>query len=139
MKGGMKDMAKDGSFQDFIAKERARLMKGREEALARKAEADKALQSIDRELMAIDAYQRAKGGKPLGRRRGGGRPGRRGEKRQAILEVIRQHPAGLSRGEILNLMGVKGDKSGEQSVSNALTALKKSQKVSSQSGKYLPA
>lgn len=134
-------MVKDGTFEDFITKERARLMKARDEALAKKSEIDKGLQSIERELMAIDAYQRAKGGKGAraGGRQNGRRPGRRGEKRQAILDVIRQHPAGLSRGEILNLMGVKGDKSGEQSVSNALTALKKSQKVSSREGKYLPA
>jgi hypothetical protein len=133
-------MVKDGTFEDFITKERARLMKARDEALAKKAEIEKGLQSIEREFMAINAYQRAKGGKGArAGRQNGRRPGRRGEKRQAILDVIRQHPGGLSRGEILNLMGVKGDKSGEQSVSNALTALKKSQKVSSREGKYLPA
>jgi hypothetical protein len=54
--------------------------------------------------------------------------GRRGEKRQAVLNLIKQNPVGLSRGEILVQMGVKGR---EQSVSNALSALKKSEKVNS--------
>ena len=46
---------------------------------------------------------------------------------------------GLSRGEILERMGLKGDKSGEMSVSNALTALTKRNQVRREGGKYLPA
>lgn len=51
------------------------------------------------------------------------RKARRGEKRQAVFDVIKEHPEGLTRGEVLQLIGVNGDKSGEQSVSNALSAL----------------
>ena len=58
---------------------------------------------------------------------------------QAVLDVVQQNPDGLSRGEILSQLGVKGNKSAEQSVSNALSALKKSAKVNSREGKYLPA
>jgi hypothetical protein len=43
---------------------------------------------------------------------------------------------GLSRSEILESLGLKGDKSGEQSVSNALTALKKAGRVTSNEGRY---
>jgi hypothetical protein len=39
------------------------------------------------------------------------------------MQVIKGNPSGLTRGEILDRMGLKGDKSGEMSVSNALTAL----------------
>jgi hypothetical protein len=46
---------------------------------------------------------------------------------------------GLSRGEILERMGLKGDKSGEMSVSNALTALTKRNEVRREGGRYLPA
>ena len=60
---------------------------------------------------------------------------RRGSRREALLEVIRQSD-GLSRGEILERMGLKGDKSGEMSVSNALTALTKSNQVRREDGKY---
>ena len=44
------------------------------------------------------------------------------------MNVIRQSQ-GLTRGEILEKMGLKGNKSGEMSVSNALTALTKSNQV----------
>ncbi len=53
------------------------------------------------------------------------------------MEVIRANPGGLSRGEIIQQMGLKGDKSGEMSVSNALTALIKSNQVARRDGKYV--
>ena len=51
--------------------------------------------------------------------------------------MIRSNATGLSRGEILERMGLKGDKSGEMSVSNALTALTKSNQVARREGKYV--
>jgi hypothetical protein len=145
-------MARQATFATFIRKERARLDKSRKEALAQQAAIDNEIQAIERELTALDAYQQVKGGaakrapmagKATGKRtsKGVGRrsPGRRGEKRQAVLDLVQQHPAGLSRGEILSQLGVKGNKSAEQSVSNALSALKKSAKLNSREGKYVPA
>ena len=138
-------MARQTTFATFIKKERARLDKARKEALANKAAVDREVASLERELAALAAYQQAKGA-PVRRataKRGPGkasrRPGRRGEKRQAVLDLIQKNPVGLSRGEILNQMGVKGNRSAEQSVSNALSALKKSAKVNSRQGKYVPA
>ena len=55
-----------------------------------------------------------------------------------MLELIHKCK-GLSRGEILSTLGVKGDKSAEQSVSNALTALKKQNLVVSKDRKYIAA
>jgi hypothetical protein len=46
---------------------------------------------------------------------------RRGRRQQGLLELIRQND-GLFRGEILERMGLKGDKASEMSVSNALSA-----------------
>ena len=63
---------------------------------------------------------------------------RRGSKREEILQVIRAGN-GLSRGEILERMGLKGNKSGEMSVSNALTALTKANEVTRQGGNYVAA
>ena len=60
---------------------------------------------------------------------------RRGSRREALLELLRQSD-GLSRGEILERMGLKGDKSGAMSVSNALTALTKSNQVHREGRKY---
>lgn len=133
-------MAKDATVEAFINRERARLEKAHKDAIAKKAEIDSQLKSIERELAAISAYQRAKGEKPRRPRKAAAarRPrARRGEKRQAVLQLVKQHPEGLSRGEILTIMGVKGNKSGEQSVSNALTALKKSSRLGSRDGKYV--
>ena len=144
-------MARQATFANFIQKERARLDKARKDALANKAEVDRELASIEQELTALDAYRQAKGS-PAGRtaakrapaKRAGANGARRatsrkGEKRQAVLDLINQNPVGLSRGEILVQMGVKGNRSAEQSVSNALSALKKSEKVNSREGKYIPA
>lgn len=92
------------------------------------------------ELRAVDAYEAAKTGKamPVARQgRGRAAPtGRRGSRRESILRVIRENPAGLSRGELLDKMGLKGNRQGEMSVSNALTALTKSGQVSRIDGKY---
>lgn len=139
-------MARQATFANFIKKERARLDKARKDALASKAAVESELASIEQELVALDAYRQAKDA-PTGRtpaRRAGANgarraPGRRGEKRQAVLNLIQQNPVGLSRGEILDRMGVKGNRSAEQSVSNALSALKKADKVNSREGKYVPA
>ncbi len=71
--------------------------------------------------------------------RGGGLKGpidRGGSRREALVALIRDNPAGLARGEILEKMGLKGDKSGAMSVSNALTALTKGGQVSRHEGKY---
>jgi Fe2+ or Zn2+ uptake regulation protein len=62
---------------------------------------------------------------------------RRGSKREGIMEVLKAHPAGLTRGELLEKLKVKGDKSGEVSVSNALTALTKGNQVARKDGKYV--
>lgn len=144
-------MARQATFANFIERERSRLDKARKDALANQSAVDKELESIERELAALNAYQQATNGSgslPPSKRAAGKRgsakgarkaAGRRGEKRRAVLELINNNPVGLSRGEILVQLGVKGDKSGEQSVSNALSALKKSEKVNNREGKYIPA
>jgi DNA-binding transcriptional ArsR family regulator len=81
------------------------------------------------------------GRKAAGSRRPAAKAGRRaprGEKRRSVLDLI-QKSNGLTRGEILSNLGVKGDKSAEQSVSNALTALKKQNLVVSKDRKYVAA
>lgn len=138
-------MARQATFATFIKKERTRLDKARKDVQAKKAAAEKDIAAIESELTALDAYQQAKGAPTTnshGKRaaaKAKRAPGRRGEKRQAVLNLIQQNPDGLSRGDILAQMGVKGNRSAEQSVSNVLSALKKSEKVSSREGKYVPA
>ncbi|HET9848685.1 MAG TPA: hypothetical protein VFR68_09045 [Candidatus Dormibacteraeota bacterium] len=54
-----------------------------------------------------------------------------------VLQLLRDNPTGLSRGEILERLSLKGDKTGETAVSNALTALIKRQKIVRRERKYL--
>src|SRR3954454_771990 len=126
----------DSNFAEYIARERERLHAEREQVFTQQEELQHRLDAVNREVAAIEAYETAKTGNaarqsPARRQR----QARRGSRRQALLELIRQSD-GLSRGEILEQMGLKGDKSGEMSVSNALTALTKSNQVLRDGGKY---
>ena len=131
----------DERFSDVMQQERERLTREREDILNQQRGLEGKLAEINREFAAVDAYKSAKSGKATttARQRAGGprRQARRGSRREALLEVIRSDASGLSRGEILERMGLKGDKSGEMSVSNALTALTKSNQVSRREGKYV--
>jgi hypothetical protein len=134
----------DQSLADFITRDRERLHAEREHIFNQQHELDGKLVDINRELAAIDAYEAAKTGKaPAAARQPRGpraRPqARRGSKREALMQVIKDNPSGLTRGEILERMGLKGDKSGEMSVSNALTALTKTNHVTRREGRYIAA
>jgi hypothetical protein len=124
------------TLDSFITRERERLQKSRQDALARKQQVEDEIASIDRELKAMDAYHAVKQGKSERRVRRR-LPGRRGSRREQILELIKQTPDGLSRGDIITRLALKGNKSGEQSVSNALTALKKQKLLDSRGRKYV--
>jgi hypothetical protein len=130
----------DDRFADVMKQERERLQRDREAIYNQQRELENKLKDINREFAAIEAYEAAKTGKQVGTsaQRGmrGRRQARRGSRREALLQLIGQNPDGLSRGEILERMGLKGDKSGEMSVSNALTALTKSNQVSRSGGRY---
>jgi hypothetical protein len=120
------------TFEDFIRRERERLNAQRQAIFQQQQELDNKLADIDRELSAIEAYEVAKTGKAAARgtsrapRRNTG--GRRGSRREELLNVIRENH-GLTRGQILEKLGLKGDKSGEMSISNALTALTKNNQL----------
>ena len=129
-------------FADVIRNERQILNREREQLQKRLAE-------LERELEAIDAYETTKGkAEPARSRRAPVKnakrnqpqaASRRGGKREALLQVLRENPDGLRRSEILVRLGVKGNKSGETSVSNALTALTKTNQLARQDGKYISA
>ena len=95
------------TFGTFIASERERLNKEREAIFNQQHELDGALVAINNELRAIDAYEAVKTGKspaPATRQTRGLRAGSRaprGSKREHLMQVIRDNPYGLTRGEIL--------------------------------------
>jgi hypothetical protein len=130
------------TFADFIARDRERLHAEREQIFNQQHELEGKLADINRELGAIDAYEAAKSGKApaAARQTRGARArlqARRGSRREALMQVIKDNPSGLTRGEILDRMGLKGDQSGEMSVSNALTALTKANQVARREGRYI--
>jgi hypothetical protein len=126
----------EGNFSEFISRERDRLRAEREQIFSQQEELQRKLDAVNREFSAMEAYETAKTGKAARRGQADRQPrARRGSRREALLELIRQSD-GLSRGELLERMGLKGDKSGEMSVSNALTALTKSNQVHREGGKY---
>jgi hypothetical protein len=116
----------------LIAKQREQLTKERADVVAKIAELEKMRADIDRRFAAILAYESALSSKPVSRRR---KVARRGGKQAQVLTTIKGG-GGMTRGEIIAMLGVKGDKSAEQSVSNALNALKKSGTIVSTDGKW---
>jgi len=111
-------------FAQYMDQERARIYGERDALLERKIEIETQLTQLDRDMQAIDAYAAAKAGKIPAAHRPHQNQRRPGSRRSAIVDALRQVPLeGLARGELLETIGVKGDKSGEMAVSNALTAL----------------
>ena len=111
-------------FAQLIEEERKRLHAERTELVAK-------LSAIDQELEAIAAYEAAKTGSPLP-----SSGGRRSGIREAVYRQIAESQEGMTRSDVLEAMGARGDKKLEQSVSNALSALKKAERVSLVNGLY---
>jgi hypothetical protein len=121
--------------QAFITKQRDALVQQRDNMFSQQRELQQQLDAVNAMLAKFDVFEgKATARTPPGRTRRATTTAR-GSKRDALLQVIRDG-GGLSRGEILDKMGLKGDKAGEMSVSNALTALTKSQQVERRDGKY---
>jgi len=124
--------------QAFIAKQRDAILQQRETISNQQQELQRQLDEVNEMLRKFDVFEgKAAAPRQVTPRRGQPRA-RRGSKREMLLEVIRAGD-GLSRGEILEKMGLKGDRAGEMSVSNALTALTKAGQVMRRGGKYVAA
>jgi hypothetical protein len=124
----------------IVARERERLGKERGGIETKMGELQSQFDEIDRKLAALDAYEKALTGKaPIrmmpSQRQGGKRSGH-GEKQAQVLKLVEAAAEGVARGDLIAKLGVKGNKSGEQSVSNALNALKKAGKIDSTDGKW---
>src|SRR5438046_1382903 len=107
-----------------IARQRERLTKNRDDVQGKIAELQVQLAEIDRQFAAVLAYEKTLAGKlpdPAVSKRQSGKPAGRGEKQAQVLRLIGQQAGGMTRGDVIEALGVKGSKSGAQSVSNALT------------------
>src|SRR4051794_30447116 len=130
------------TFEAMIQKERERLTKLREDAQARLEEINEEIAAIDREFEAIEAYERVKAGKAQkagGPEQSGRQRARKGARQQELLDLIKRNPDGLTRREILDELGFKGDKKAEASASNALNGMKKRGQLRSEGRRYLVA
>ena len=123
------------AFASLMAQERTRIHDAIKAARAKRQEADREIAQLEAQLAAITAYDAALKGKGIGTEQRKPR-GRRGEKREAIRDLIAQHPDGLTRSELLTAMESHGDKAAEQSISNALAALKKAGRIMQEGKAY---
>jgi hypothetical protein len=123
------------TFQDHIATERERLQKLRADAVERRQTIDAEIADIDREMRAIAAYETAKHGRSSSGTTATGRAPR-GAQQETLLAMIGGRKGGMKRADILEEVGVKGDKKREASVSNALTNMKKAGKLNLDGGVY---
>ena len=124
------------TFEALVKKERSRLDTERKNVANKITGLQKQLSEIDRQLKAVNAYDQAKKGTPKKRSTA---PRKRTSRRADILKTLKNHPEGLARADILTLLTLKGDKSAEKSVSNALNNMKKAKKIKFKDGKYLSA
>ena len=90
------------------------------------------LDEVDEMLSKFDVFE----GKPA---RQGSTEATRSATTAGRTAADHQTSHGLTRGEILEKMGLKGNKSGEMSVSNALTALTKTQQLTRRDRKSIAA
>jgi hypothetical protein len=120
----------------FITRQREQLLQQRQELLNQQQAIQQQLDELDGMLGKFDVFE-GKAARPRQQSRTRRAAGsRRGSKRDELLRVIREGH-GLTRGEILEKMGLKGNKAGEMSVSNALTALIKASQVARSNRKYV--
>jgi hypothetical protein len=91
------------------------------------------LNELDEMLAKFDVFEGKARPQTRARRSSGTR---RGSRREELIKLIASSK-GLTRGEILEKMGLKGNKAGEMSVSNALTALTKGKEIARKDRKYV--
>jgi hypothetical protein len=129
------------TFETIIAEERGRLSKAREDAYAERQAAQDKLDSIERELAAINAYEQVKAGKALHaterkpRAASGTRAPREGSRKQEVLDLVNAHPDGLLSKQVIEKLGAKGDKAKTGGINNALNALKHSGSIQQPDGR----
>jgi hypothetical protein len=124
------------NFSTFIEQERERIKEAMRAARAKRQEAEAELERLDAQSGAIAAYEAALKGKKVSSPTGAPRASW-GEKRSALLTLIGEHPDGMTRAEIIDAMQAHGDQSASQSISNALAALKKQNKLTQDGKRYV--
>lgn len=122
------------TLESFFARQREKYEKQRQDARALLAEAET-------ELRALDAYEQAKKGTPSPQGEGGRKTSKSREvgKRAEILSLVRQYPDGVTVGELKDKLGIRRDKKAENSLTNALSAIKRQGHIRLEEGVYTAA
>jgi hypothetical protein len=123
-------------FATFIGQERERIKEAIKAAKHKRQEAENEISQLEAQAAAVTAYDAALKGKKLSPAPRAPR-GPKGEKRTGLLALIAERPDGMTRAELLTAMNAHGDKAAEQSISNALSALKRTGRVTQEGKKYL--
>ena len=121
------------TFEEMVLQERNRLVAQITDIEIRQRALQEEMALVKRELSALDAYETAKAGKKKNS------TGRRTSRQDGILQLLQGNAGGMTRGGILEGLGLKGNKSGEQSISNALNNMKKAGTIAVRDGKYVAA
>lgn len=121
------------NMQKFAEDEKANVAKEMAALDSEQEKLDAARRQLQLRLDAVEAYFNTLEGKVPTKKSGSRRTGIKAD----LMKTLRPHPQGLTRAEILEKMGIKGDKSAEQSVSNALAQGKKKGEIEQDNdGKY---
>lgn len=119
-------------FDDMVSAERERITKLIDGVNDKIKALNTEIAGYKRQLLGLDAYERATSATPVP-----GTRSKRGAKQETLHGLIAGFPDGLSRGEILEELGLKGNKAQEGAISNALNNMKKKGVLVSEGGKYL--
>lgn len=111
-------------IRELEAERQKLLNEAKQEALQKAEDAIKTLNELGFN------YQLIEGDKPKQTRRP-----RKSGVRDAVLAEIKKHPNGISRADLLEAMNAT-DASAQQSVSNAVAALKKNDLITAEQGHY---
>jgi hypothetical protein len=121
-------MAQQQTLAAYIQREREEVQKAREDLLAKRREIDEQLKGLDRRWEAAEAYEAVLRGKPIPQPRAPRAPraprGKRGERRAELVDLIRQHPDGLTADQINQFLNAT-DKKDKQVIANLLANMKK--------------
>ncbi|MEQ1899908.1 MAG: hypothetical protein ABL866_04165 [Devosia sp.] len=123
------------SFSDMIVAERERLNQALDDVNSKIASLNDEAKNYRRELQAVDAYERTKSGSSTIVSASTGRA-KRGARGETISSLIGKSAGGMTRSQILESLGARGNKAQEGSISNALANLKKASKLNLKNGVY---
>ena len=121
------------TFSKFLSTERRRLKKLVAAGQKKLTGMTRELATLKRHLAALDMFESARKGKATPSRQ---RRHRAPSKRPRILAALKSSSNGMTRREIVEKLHAKGNKSAEQSITNALSNLKKAGQIKSKNGHY---